>query len=249
MVKTGAIACSIASAGGGIAPFVPEVDLLNLPFVFKDMDHFYRVVDGDIGTNLAGVISDKLNAHFAGWMFSGVRNVWNGKHPVYTPEDLKGLKLRVIGSPVVVDAFNAIGAQATPMSFGEVYTSLQQGVIDGAETDNIDLLLEKFYEVTKYVSLTGHLYLAAGMICNKDYVEGLSTKNKAAFDKAVAEAVVAEREAVTEAALEAKEKLLELGIEFNEVDVAPFAELMQPVYEKYSSILGGVDVITALRNQ
>ena len=109
------------------------------------------------------------------------------KQVVKTPDDLQGLKLRVMGSPVLIDTFNALGAQATPMSFGEVYTSLQQGVIDGAETDHVDLLVENFYEVTKYVSLTGHMYLAAGLVCSNKALSELPEEIQAQV-RAAAEA-------------------------------------------------------------
>jgi TRAP-type C4-dicarboxylate transport system substrate-binding protein len=123
MLKQGTLACAVESAGGGLAPFVPEADLFNLPFIFSDIDHFYRVVDGPVGESVAGKVEASLDSEFLGWWFSGVRNAWNGERPIRTPDDLQGLKIRVMGSPVLIDTFNTLGAQATPMSFGEVYTA------------------------------------------------------------------------------------------------------------------------------
>lgn len=249
MVKQGTLACAVESAGGGLAPFVPEADLFNMPFIFRDTDHFYGVVDGPIGERIAGKVEENLNAVFLGWWFSGVRNAWNGERPVQTPEDLEGLKIRVMGSPVLIDTFNALGAQATPMSFGEVYTSLQQGVIDGAETDHVDLLVEKFYEVTKHVSLTGHMYLAAGLICSKDVFDGLDAETQAAIEKAAAEAAAAERAAMQTMTETALADLKAKGLEFHDVDIAPFQEKVQSVYEKNADAVGGMAAIEEVMNQ
>ena len=163
MVKLGVIGSTPASSGG-LSRFVPEVDLFNLPFIFDSLGHFYEVLDGPIGDEIAKKIEQKLDCIVLGWWFSGIRNTWNSEKPIYTPKDLEGMKIRVIGSSIVLDTFNAFGAQATNMSFGELYSAIQQGVLDGAECDHIDLLVEKFYEVTKYVSFTEHLYLSVALI-------------------------------------------------------------------------------------
>ena len=209
MLKQGTLACAVESAGGGLAPFVPEADLFNLPFIFNDIDHFYRVVDGPVGASVASKVEQSLDSAFLGWWFSGVRNAWNGERPIMSPDDMKGLKIRVMGSPVLIDTFNTLGAQATPMSFGEVYTSLQQGVIDGAETDHVDLLVENFYEVTQYVSLTGHMYLAAGLLCGNKAIsklpEAIQVKLRAAAD----EATKAERAAMQKMTGEALDEIIE----------------------------------------
>ena len=249
MLKQGTIACAVESAGGGLAPFVPEADLLNLPFIFNDLDHFYRVVDGPIGAQLAEKVEANLDVDLLGWWFSGIRNVWNGKQVVNTPDDLKGLKLRVMGSPVLIDTFNALGAQATPMSFGEVYTSLQQGVIDGAETDHVDLLVENFYEVTKYVSLTGHMYLAAGLLCSNKAIAELPEDIQSQVRAAAEAATAAQREAMATMTDEALAKLKEKGIEFQDVDVSLFRDKISSVYEKNADKVGGMDVIESVKNQ
>ena len=249
MIKQGTIACAVESAGGGLAPFVPEADLLNMPFVFNDEEHFYRVVDGPIGEKIAKKVEETLDAKFLGWWFSGIRNVWNGKRPVMSPDDLKGLKIRVMGSPVLIDTFNALGAQATPMSFGEVYTSLQQGVIDGAETDHVDLLVENFYEVTKHVSLTGHMYLAAGLICSNKAMAQLSDDLRAKVQTAAQEATKAERAAMANLTGEALAKLKEKGLEFHSVDLDPFRAKVDSVYKKNAEKVGGMAAIDELAKQ
>ena len=249
MIKQGTIACAVESAGGGLAPFVPSADLLNLPFLFRDLPHFYRVVDGPIGEQIGRNVEDKLDSVFLGWWFSGIRNEWNGKRPVRTPDDLKGLKIRVMGSPVLIDTFNALGAQATPMSWGEVYTSLQQGVIDGAETDHVDLLVEKFYEVTKHVSLTGHMYLAAGLICSKKVYNKLPAAYQIALINAGKASVQTERDAMEIMTGDALAKLKEKGLKFYTIDVAPFQNKVISVYKKNADKVGGMDVIKLVATQ
>lgn len=249
MIKQGTLACAIESAGGGLAPFVPEADLFNLPFVFNDIDHFYRVVDGPIGESVGSKVEDSLDAELLGWWFSGVRNAWNGERPIMTPSDMEGLKIRVMGSPVLIDTFNALGAQATPMSFGEVYTSLQQGVIDGAETDHVDLLVENFFEVTKYVSLTGHMYLAAAFVCGNKAFSELPEDIQGQVRAAAAKATEAERDAMKKMTDDALAQLKEKGIEFNEVDLDAFREKVQSVYSANADRVGGMEMIEEVTKQ
>ncbi|MYD78640.1 MAG: TRAP transporter substrate-binding protein [Gammaproteobacteria bacterium] len=249
MLKQGTLQCAVESAGGGLAPFVPEADLFNLPFIFSDIDHFYRVVDGPIGESVAEKVEMALDSEVLGWWFSGIRNAWNDTRPIMTPDDMKGLKIRVMGSPVLIDTFNALGAQATPMSFGEVYTSLQQGVIDGAETDHVDLLVENFFEVTKYVSLTGHMYLAAALVCGNKALSQLPEDLQSQVREAGAVATQAEREAMDKMAGEALAMLKEKGLEFNEVDNALFREAVSSVYANNADRVGGMDVIDQVAAQ
>ncbi|MEM7123124.1 MAG: TRAP transporter substrate-binding protein [Pseudomonadota bacterium] len=249
MLKQGTLTCAVESAGGGLAPFVPEADLFNLPFIFDDQDHFYRVVDGPIGDDVAGKVEENLDSEFYGWWFSGVRNAWNNQRPINTPADMEGLKIRVMGSPVLIDTFNALGAQATPMSFGEVYTSLQQGVIDGAETDHVDLLVENFYEVTQYVSLTGHMYLAAGLLCSNKAIAELPEDVQAKMHEAAVTATQVQRDAMASMTDEALAELEAKGLKFNEVDLDEFRAKVASVYENNAERVGGMAVIEEVGNQ
>ncbi len=248
MVKLGALAASASSAGGGLAAFVPEVELFNFPFIFRDLDHFYRVVDGPIGTRIAARIEEELDAIVLGYWFAGERNIWNSQRPVRTPDDLQGLKIRVIPSPLLVQSFNALGAQATPMSFGELYSALEQGVVDGAETDHVDLHQERFYEVTKYVSYTRHLYLAVGLIFSKKMYERLSEDVQKAVLAAGRASVAAERRAMAEMTEAALAELIDRGIEFNEVDRDLFVQRVQSVYESNAERVGGMAVLREAQN-
>jgi TRAP-type C4-dicarboxylate transport system substrate-binding protein len=182
-------------------------------------------------------------------MYSGNRNAWNNKRPIKKPSDMKGLKIRVMGSAVLVDTFNALGAQATPMSFGEVYTSIQQGVIDGAETDHIDLQVEKFYEVTKYVSLTGHMYLPCALIMSRKVFDKLPADIQTVVFKAGHAATNYERMVIGGKTLEALEFLKKKGIKFYELDKKPFQDAVKSVYTKNAKRVGGMAAIRQVSSQ
>ena len=242
MVKLGVIGSTPASSGG-LSRFVPEVDLFNLPFIFDSLGHFYEVLDGPIGDEITKKIEQNLNCIVLGWWFSGIRNTWNSEKPIYTPKDLEGMKIRVIGSSIVLDTFNAFGAQATNMSFGELYSAIQQGVLDGAECDHIDLLVEKFYEVTKYVSYTEHLYLSVALIFSNKQFKKLPEDVQMALLKAGQESIKTQRNAMESKTREALIELQKKGLVFNTVDKKIFREKAQIVYAKNAERVGGMSLI------
>ena len=249
MVKLGALAASAASAGGGLAAFVPEAEIFNFPFIFRDLDHFYRVLDGPVGQRVANRIEEELDVIVLGYWFSGERNTWNSERPIVVPADLKGLKIRVLPTPILIETFDALGAQATPMSFGELYSALEQGVVDGAETDHVDLYQERFYEVTKYVSYTRHLYLAVGLVFSRKLYDDLPADIQQAVQKAGAASVRAEREAMALMTESALVELQERGIQFNEVDRDAFLERVKEVYAGNADHVGGMAMIEEVAAQ
>jgi len=247
-IELGDIDATIVSSGS-LTPFMPEIDLFNLPFIFRDEEHFYRVLDGYIGEWMGRIIEEKVNSVFLGYCSLGIRNAWNVKKPILTPDDFKGMKIRVMESPILLSTFNAFGAQTTTISWNELYSALQQGVLDGAECGMVDLLVEKFYEITKYVSYTNHLFGVAAFIFSKKKYEKLPANVQTAVLTAGRAAVVAAREA--EDILESK-ALIELkkkGIEFFTVDRDLFREKLKPVYEKYAGRLGGMELIEQVMQQ
>ncbi|MFQ5864637.1 MAG: TRAP transporter substrate-binding protein [bacterium] len=248
MIKLGTIAASAASAGG-LGSFVPEADLFNLPFIFRDLPHFYSVLDGPTGRRVARAIEDRLDCLVLGYWFSGIRSAWNSIKPIQTPDDLNGLKIRVIRSPIVLDTFNAFGAQATNMSFGELYSALQQGVLDGAESDYTDLLVEKFYEVTKYVAKTEHLFLAVALIFSKKQYDRLPPYIQTAVLKAGEASVAVQRQAMENMGSKALVELKQKGLIFNEVDKKLFQEKVVDVYKNNAEKVGGMGVIEQVTKQ
>jgi TRAP-type C4-dicarboxylate transport system substrate-binding protein len=198
---------------------------------------------------LANIVEDKLNCVVLGYWFSGIRNVWNAKKPILNPDDLRGIKIRVMSSPMLIETFNTLGAQATPMAFGELYSALQMGVVDGAETDHLDLLYEKFHEVTKYVSYTNHMFLVIALIFSKKMFDKLPQDIQAAVLKAGQASVVAEREAMDVQTASALIELKELGLEFYEVDKNLFREKVEQVYRKNAAKVGGMAKIEEVIKQ
>ena len=249
MVKLGLIAASASSTTGGLSTSVPEAELFNLPFIFRDLDHCYKVLDGPTGQWLADIVEDKLNCVVLGYWFSGIRNVWNAKRPILDPSDLRGIKIRVPSSPILIETFNALGAQATPMAFGELYSALQMGVVDGAETDHLDLLYEKFHEVTKHVSYTNHMFLVIALIFSKKIYNRLPPDVQAAVLKAGRESVITEREAMDVFTASALEELKELGLKFYEVDKSLFREKVEQVYRRNEAKVGGIAKIEEVLKQ
>ena len=249
MVKMGLISCAAAGTGG-LGNVIPEVDLFNLPFIFNDLDHFYRVVDGPVGKRVAASIEEELDCIVLGYWFSGIRNAWNSSRPIMTPDDFTGLKIRCMpGSPILVETFNALGAQATPMSYGQLYSALQMGVVDGAETDHVDLLLDRLYEVTKYVSYTGHTILGVALIFSNKQYNKLPPEYREIVIRAGKAAIQAERDEMETMTLDALVELEKLGLEFYEVNKEPFREKVQPVYNKYADRVGGIEVIEEVGRQ
>ena len=145
---------------GAMGPVVDDLNVFNLPFIFRDENHMRKVIDGPIGAELL----DKINSNPAsrivalGWMDAGVRNVY-GKKPAATPADLKGQKIRMMGNPIFVETMNAMGGSGVAMGFNELYSALETGVVDGAENNPPTLLAQNHYLVSKVYSLTGHLII------------------------------------------------------------------------------------------
>jgi tripartite ATP-independent transporter DctP family solute receptor len=249
MVKLGLLAASASSAAGGLSTTVPEAELFNLPFIFRDLEHCYRVLDGPTGAWMAGIIEEKINCVVLGYWFSGIRNVWNSKRPVLTPQDLSGIKLRTMSSPLLIESFNALGAQATPMAFGELYSALQMGVVDGAETDYLDLLFEKFHEVTRYVSNTNHMFLVIPLIFSKKIYDRLPPDVQDAVRSAGKDSTVIQRGAMASLTEDALRELKELGLEFYEVDKSLFRKQVESVYRNNAVKVGGMKVIEEVMNQ
>jgi len=248
MIKLGVIASTPANIGA-IGSFVPEADLFNFPFLFRNLEHFYKVVDGPVGDQIARKIEENLDCLVLGWWFSGARNVWNSERPIHKPNDLKGLKIRVIASPVILESFDALGAQSTSMSFGELYSAVQQGVLDGAECDLTDIHGMKFYEVTKYVSSTEHLFLAVALLYSKKQYDLLSPEVQKVVRRAGKNSEKIQREAME---LKTRESLIELeklGLIFNKVDKRPFQTLAWEVYQNNAEKVGGMALIENILNQ
>ena len=220
---------------GPMGPVVPDVNVFNMPFVFRDEAHMRAVIDGPIGKELM----DKITASPAklvalGWMDAGTRNVYANK-PVTAPADLKGMKIRMMGNPLFVETMNAMGGNGVAMGFNELLPAMQTGVVDGAENNPPTLLAQNHYTVAKVMSLTGHLIIPEIFVFSKKSWEGLSKDDQALVRKFSAEAQLEQRKLWDDYTREAEAKLKGLGVQFVPADKPAFFKATQPIRDKYGA--------------
>ena len=175
---------------GPMGPIVPELNVFNLPFMFRDNAHMEKVIDGPIGDELMKKLSDHPTAGLIGiaWMNAGTRNVYNSKKPIKSVDDLKGLKIRMMGNPVFVDTMNSLGGNGVAMGFDQLINAMQTGVVDGAENNEPSYVSGQHYRYAKYYSKTGHLMIPEILVFSKKSWEGLSKDDQALIMKLAKEA-------------------------------------------------------------
>ncbi|MCM2562088.1 TRAP transporter substrate-binding protein [Lutimaribacter sp. EGI FJ00015] len=230
----------VITSTGPLGNFVPEIYALDLPFLFRDYDHARTVLDGEIGQELLDKIGENNLVGLA-WSENGFRHVTNSQRPVRTPEDLEGLKLRTMENQVHMAAFEGMGAAPTPMAFPELFTALQQGVVDGQENPVTVITSAKFWEVQDYVSLTGHVYSPAVVLASPILFDGLTEEQQGWFMEAAKASAAATRAEVNRLEEAGVALLLENGMEvITDIDKAPFAALAEESsYSVYTDQHGG----------
>ena len=226
---------------GPIPNFVPEVRILDIPFLFRDKAHARAVLDGPIGQDMLSKFETKGFKALA-WGENGVRHMTNSKHAVNSPADLKGLKLRTMENPVHIAAYKGFGIVTTPMAFPEVFTALQQGTVDGQENPLSVIMAAKFDQVQKYMSLTGHVYSPAIFLMNKAAFDKLSTADKQAFIDSAKEAVKANRARVDEDDAKGVAELRTKGMQVIDVDKAKFVAALAPVNAEFEKQFGKANI-------
>ena len=182
-VKMGVIQMS-GPATTVLVQYVPEFGVLDMPFLFSSPQAGFQALDNELGAHLDKLLMDKVGIHNLGYGYNGSRAISNSKRPIKSPEDLKGLKIRVMESPIYIDTFTALGANPTPMSFGEVFTALQQGTVDGQDNAAPLTVSARFYEVQKYFTDTGHTLSFLPMIMNKKFYDSLPDDLKKVVNEA-----------------------------------------------------------------
>ena len=228
--------------------FNKRMGVLDLPFLWRDYEHAHHVLDGKVGETLAAE-HEKLGLKVLGWQDSwGYRNVITTKKEVKKPEDLKGLKIRTIQTPTYVAALNAMGANATPMAFGEVYTSLQTGVLDGFEHASAVVYTGKYYEVAKYVTLTGHLFGPTVTVISKKEWDGYTDKEKQVVAAAGKLAQDINRSLSVQRDAESLEKLKAKGMIVNPIDKSGFIKAALPLQDQLAKTLGAEDLLKTIRD-
>jgi tripartite ATP-independent transporter DctP family solute receptor len=225
---------------GPMGPIVPEMNAFALPFVFRDTAHMEKVIDGEIGDELLKKLSDHPTAGLIGlaWMNAGTRNVYNSKRPVKSIDDLKGLKIRMMGNPLFVDTMNALGGNGVAMGYDQLINALQTGVVDGAENNHPSYSTGQHYRYAKYYSLTEHLMIPEILVFSKKAWQGLSKEDQDLIMKFAKEAQQEQRKLWYEMEEKALKDMKDAGVEVIKIeDKKPFEEAVKPVWDKHAGNL------------
>ena len=244
-MKMGIVDAGIIT-NGPIINFVPRFGAIDLPFLFRSPEHAYKVLDGSIGQSLFADL-EKQGWKGLAWAERGFRNLTNSKKAVNTPDDVKGLKIRVMQNPVYVDSFKALGANAVPMAWTEALTALQQGTVDGQENPLNVIVAFKLNESQKYMAITRHAYAPAPILMSMVTWKKLTPSKQKDVVKAAQEAAVYER-AFNNASEKLWVKELEgKGMKVTTPDLKLFLDAVKPVYDTYTPKFGK-DFIAAIQN-
>lgn len=227
---------ALASVSG----FDQDFMILDLPYLFEDTEEAYSVLDGPFGQGLLDGLED-VNIKGLVYGENGFRHITNNLHPVYTPDDIEGQKMRTLESPVHADVFNAFGANASPFAFGEMYSTLQQGTYDAMESPIALMYTSNLYEVQQYMSLTSHVYMPVALLMNNDFYESLEPDLQEIVMDAAEDYREDQRILSQEQNEEYMEEMVEAGLQVNDVtdeEKQAFSEKSEPVYDKYEEMLG-----------
>ena len=231
LTQTGAIDFVVAGTAN-LETFADVYEIFSMPYLFDSEDVYKTVMEDSDYMEQVYESTDEAGFRVVTWYNAGTRNFY-AKTPIRTPEDLKGKKIRVQQSPASVSMVNSFGAAAAPMGFGEVYTAIQQGVIDGAENNELALTNNKHGEVAKYYSYNKHQMVPDMLVANLKFLEGLSPEEYQIFKDAAALSTEVEMKEWDKSIEEAKKIATEdMGVEFIDVDVEAFKEKVRPLHEK-----------------
>jgi tripartite ATP-independent transporter DctP family solute receptor len=224
----------VNTSTGPLGNFVPEVKIVDIPFLFRDYDHARKVMDGPIGQDLLKAMQAKGLIGLA-WTENGFRHMTNSKRAIRVADDAKGLKMRTMENKVHMDGYKTFGIQPTPMAFPELFGALQQGVVDGQENPIPVILASKFSQVQKHLSLTGHVYSPAALILSPVVWNKLSAADKTVFTEAAKKAAAAQRKKVNDDENNGIAQLEKEGMQVvRQVDGASFRKAVTPAYEQYA---------------
>ena len=230
----------VVSSTSALAGFDKRIQVLDLPYLFTTRKAAFDAVDGELGKKLNSYL-EKKGFLVLGYQENGFRHVTNSKRPIKTPADLKGLKIRTMENPMHIAFFKELGANPTPMSWGELYTALQQGTVDAQENPYAMIDDGKFYEVQKYVSETGHLFSYEIIIANKKFMEKLPADLRKIVDAAAHRAVMAQRARMEKEEAVFKAKVTKTGLKANTLtpeQKKPFVDATKKVYSQFEKDLG-----------
>jgi len=246
LLQIGSLAMTKVSSSP-LESFVPEMKIFSLPYVFRDKAHYERVLASDIGKSLL-LAPEKVRLRGMGYYDAGSRSFYTTEKAIRTPADLKGLKIRVQKSETSVQMIAAMGGAATPISWGELYTALQQGVVDGAENNPPSLYLSRQYEVCKYYTLDEHTAVPDILLMSLHIWESLTPEQQGWLQQAVDDSVVYQRELWAKASNEALAAIEASGVEIIRPDKAPFMAAVAGMKAKYKGTQIG-DMLEAIEAQ
>lgn len=218
---------------GPIGPVAPEANVVSLPFVFKNMDHMHRAMDGAPGDQISAGM-EKVGLIALAWYDSGARSFYNTKKPIMKPDDVAGMKVRVMNNDLYSGMISAMGGNPSPMAFSEVYQSLKTGVVDGAENNWPSYESTGHFEVAGFYSMSEHLIIPECVCINADVYNALSDADKDIVRSAARESAVLQRELWAKRAEASRDKVIKAGVKFNDIaDKQAFQDAMKPVYAKF----------------
>ncbi|GHH98925.1 TRAP transporter substrate-binding protein [Neobacillus kokaensis] len=251
MLQTGVLDV-VTNAGFVVASnaHAPSYSIFDVPFLFSNEEEMYKLTDGEYGEILKKDLEEKSNAYFLGTFSIGSFAIANNKHEVREPSDLKGLKIRSTTTPLQAGTIAAMGANPTPISYGEIFTSLQQGTIDGVQTTTPLIHADRFYEVADNLTLTRHFPLPHILMVNKDFYDGLTDELKQVVDKAANEQIKYARELAVKAEKEAIEGMEKKGVKVVEPtaeELELFKKSVQPAIDKNIDRVGKKNYEIALK--
>ncbi|PIE54409.1 MAG: C4-dicarboxylate ABC transporter substrate-binding protein [Dethiosulfovibrio peptidovorans] len=227
----------VVSSTGPMSGFEKKFMLFDFPFLFRDKNHAYKTLDGPIGQYVMGLLEKKGIKGLA-WYENGFRHLTNSKRAVKTPEDAEGLKLRTMENKVHMAIWKALGADPTPMAWGELFTALQQGVVDGQENPVPVVYTSKLYEVQGHFALTGHVFSPSMLLISKRVWDKMPEEYRDVLLQAAQESAVFERSEITRMEDEQVAKLKELGMTVTYPDKEPFLKKTKVVYDQFREQLG-----------
>lgn len=235
-------------SSGVLENFAPKMKVFGMPFIFRDKAHAFQVQDSEIGQM---ILNDGSKYWLKGLAFfdSGSRSFYTKEKPIYKPEDLQGLKIRVMESVTAMDMVNTMGGSPTPISWGELYTSLQQGVVDGAENNPPSFYLSHHYEVCKYYTLDEHTILPDVVLISTHFWNSLSEEEQNWMQQAVDKAVVYQRKLWEESEAHALEEVEKAGVEIIRPDKSLFSKAVEKIYDQSKSDPELYELIMKIQNK
>ena len=230
-----------ASTAGVLANFVPEIGIIELPFVYPNREAAYAVLDDKDVRERFAKYADAKGFVFIGYTENEFRDITNSKRPIKNPEDLKGLKIRVVESPMMIDTFKALGTNPTPLPFPEIYNALQQKVIDGQDNPIFTSIMMKFTEVNKFATITNHILTECPTVVNKAFWNSLTPDQQKIFREAAEVQLKVNREGNAKNRVVALDKAKAQNVDVHVLtpgERAAFKKVVQPVLEKYRAQYG-----------